>query len=242
MKIKASVTALFVAVGVLAAPLGANAATSTNCSNIPAPYAVYQGNNPAQIPAGTTITVYPNATPSGVVVQNFEIYVGGTKRSFTSGNSYKISTAEAGQSIYFVENAYCGGLSKQIKSTSYTIANYNSYTATPSGQVVGVKALAITVNPQTVAQNSGTAALPRYEAFITRGSWTAQPQSFTYQWFADGAAIPGATSGTLALTKANVTKKLSVQMTVTALGYSPYVYTTPAYVNSTLVSAVLNAK
>ena len=52
------------------------------------------------------------------------------------------------------------------------------------------------------------------------GTWGPSPVDLAYQWRADGAAIGGATSSSLAVTAGMVGKKLSVAVTGTKTGYA----------------------
>ena len=51
------------------------------------------------------------------------------------------------------------------------------------------------------------------------GSWSVTGSSYAYQWLADGAAISGATSSTLALTNAVKDKAITVRVVASQLGY-----------------------
>ncbi len=53
------------------------------------------------------------------------------------------------------------------------------------------------------------------------GTWTPTGATYTYQWLANGAAIVGATGSQYQLTPADVTKKLSVRVTASKVGYQP---------------------
>ncbi|WP_460853489.1 CHAP domain-containing protein [Nocardioides montaniterrae] len=48
------------------------------------------------------------------------------------------------------------------------------------------------------------------------GAWTGGPTRYTYGWYANGVAIPGATSSTFTPTPAQVTKKIGVRVTAYA--------------------------
>ena len=54
----------------------------------------------------------------------------------------------------------------------------------------------------------------------TTGVWSSAPGSYTYQWFADGVAIKGATLSTLVVAPGRVGQQLSVRVTATATGYA----------------------
>ena len=53
------------------------------------------------------------------------------------------------------------------------------------------------------------------------GSWTPAPSATSYQWLADGAAVPGATTRSLTPTPPVVGKRLSLRVTATRTGYKP---------------------
>lgn len=53
----------------------------------------------------------------------------------------------------------------------------------------------------------------------TAGAWSVTGASYAYQWYADGVAVPRAIGSTLALTREQVGKKLTVRVTASALGY-----------------------
>ena len=55
----------------------------------------------------------------------------------------------------------------------------------------------------------------------TPGSWAPTPDSASVQWYADGVAIPGATSWQLRLGQAQIDKRVTAAVTVRATGYKP---------------------
>jgi uncharacterized repeat protein (TIGR02543 family) len=58
------------------------------------------------------------------------------------------------------------------------------------------------------------------------GSWTVKPTTIGYQWFADGAAIPGATKSTYTIPTSRLGSQLSVRITATKAGYASLRYAT----------------
>jgi surface antigen len=60
------------------------------------------------------------------------------------------------------------------------------------------------------------------------GTWSSTPDSYAYQWFADGQAISGATASTLVLGPARVGQQVTVQVTASAAGYAAAIATSPA--------------
>ena len=72
----------------------------------------------------------------------------------------------------------------------------------------------------TAPQVSGIAEVDQVLS-VTPGSWSPAPQSATVQWYADGAAIPGATDSKLRLGQAQIDKRVTAAVTVRATGYKP---------------------
>ncbi len=56
---------------------------------------------------------------------------------------------------------------------------------------------------------------------LSPGTWNPAPSSLTYAWFADGAAIPGADTTTLALGPELVGRTITAQVTAVRTGYNP---------------------
>ena len=74
--------------------------------------------------------------------------------------------------------------------------------------------LANTVPPKV----TGTAAVG-VKVTATKGSWSATPSSYTYQWQANGTAISGATASTYTVPAALLGKKLTVTVTAVESGW-----------------------
>ncbi|MYU48359.1 glycoside hydrolase Chb [Streptomyces sp. SID7803] len=55
---------------------------------------------------------------------------------------------------------------------------------------------------------------------VARGTWTPTPSSYTYQWYAGGKAIKGATKTSLTLRTAQKGKKITVKVTARRTGHS----------------------
>jgi Carboxypeptidase regulatory-like domain len=66
---------------------------------------------------------------------------------------------------------------------------------------------------------SGTAKVG-YRLTATAGTWTPTGVALSYQWYASGAAVSGATGPSFLLTPAQLGKAMSVTITGTASGYS----------------------
>jgi hypothetical protein len=98
---------------------------------------------------------------------------------------------------------------------------YTPATAVSFGMKVSLKAaLAYTTRPKVTGTYKTGKTLS-----VSKGVWNPSATTVRYQWLKDGVAIPGATKGSLALTKAMKGHKVSVRVTATHAGYVPGVYT-----------------
>ncbi|MET8689774.1 Tat pathway signal protein [Streptomyces sp. NPDC004732] len=70
----------------------------------------------------------------------------------------------------------------------------------------------------TAPEATGTAAVGA-KLTATTGSWSATPSSYTYQWKANGEAIPDATTSTYKIPAAHLAKKLTVTVTAHKPGH-----------------------
>ncbi|MET0887600.1 MAG: carboxypeptidase regulatory-like domain-containing protein [Mycetocola sp.] len=78
-----------------------------------------------------------------------------------------------------------------------------------------------------VPKVTGTPALGGKLSAVT-GAWTPAPVGITYQWYADGVAIPGAKSSTFIVTTAQVGKPIRVRVTGSKVGYTAVAKTSVA--------------
>ena len=62
---------------------------------------------------------------------------------------------------------------------------------------------------------------------LTPTAWAPQPAKAKTQWYADGAALPGATGATLTLTRDQIGKKISARVTASSKGYKKSRATAP---------------
>ncbi|MBM7441510.1 hypothetical protein [Streptomyces sp. HB132] len=117
-------------------------------------------------------------------------------------------------------STYTAPASLQGKKLSVTV------TARRTGHTAG----AATTTAVTVAKGaapkatkaptvSGTAKVGKVLK-VARGTWTPAPSSYTYQWYAGGKAIKGATKTSLTLRTAQKDKKITVKVTARRTGHS----------------------
>ncbi|MGW7361964.1 hypothetical protein ACWGI8_00690 [Streptomyces sp. NPDC054841] len=71
----------------------------------------------------------------------------------------------------------------------------------------------------TLPAITGTAKVGR-TLTANRGTWTPVPTSYTYQWYANGVAITGATQPTLVLKSAQSGKRITVKVTAARTGHN----------------------
>ncbi|MFC9728944.1 hypothetical protein ACFWEO_21800 [Streptomyces roseolus] len=66
---------------------------------------------------------------------------------------------------------------------------------------------------------TGTARV-RATLVVSRGTWTESPASYTYQWYADGRAISGATRAAFTLTQAQKGQRITVKVSAHRAGHA----------------------
>lgn len=96
-------------------------------------------------------------------------------------------------------------------------ANWSSASATSNktGALDGAK-----LKNSSKPSVSGTMK-PGYRIWADPGAWDPKNVAIKYQWYADGAKVPGATDLTFNLFQEYVGKKLSVEITASMYGYEP---------------------
>jgi Lamin Tail Domain/Calcineurin-like phosphoesterase len=105
---------------------------------------------------------------------------------------------------------------KRISVTITATQNGYQTTSRTSAKTFAVAAGAITAGPVTI---SGTARVGSVLAARTSG-WTPSQAQLSYQWLANGAVIPGATSSQLVLKPNLVGKRLTLRVIAALAGYS----------------------
>ena len=144
----------------------------------------------------------------------------------TAGSSYAIQSADAGKTIYFVQTSECNGVVSTKQTATYKVASIKNFSNTQSPQIAFSDGLAASSN-----HKAGTTI------YVTRGGWSPAPQAYSYQWFKNGAPIPGATAGSYVLNSKETGSTFKVSVTVTSLGYAPYTYTSPGIVVTGLIAS-----
>lgn len=147
---------------------------------------------------GQTLTVDPGAwTPSGVQLA-YQWFLGDTALPGATGTSLVLTDAMAGRAVRVRVTGSYGSLEP--------LADWSAWT------------LQVLDRPVTIAAGTPTiVGTPKVgtELSIEVGSWTPSGLTFTYQWFADGGRIGGATGRTFTPTAAQAGARLSVDVTAT---------------------------
>lgn len=161
-------------------------------------------STPPSIPAvaqvGTPITAHPGIWPGGTLAR-YQWLAGGYPIPGATGRTYVPRPADAGKWLI---------VRVMTSKAGYT----NGLAYTQKSQPVRLGVLASDGRPEVTgtAKVGGTlqASLPAI---------TPAAETTTRQWFADGIAIPGATADTLALTPAQLGKRITYRAVATRRGY-----------------------
>ena len=168
--------------------------------------------------ATATFTSTPVPTLSGTVAQGqtltanigtwdaganltYQWNVGGSYNTAETGTTYTITGADAGKTIQLRVTGTKPGYTTVYKDSVATVAvPFQTFTQVTEPTIEGFPSsgLALNANP---------------------GLWD-DGAVFSYQWLANGTAIPGATSQLLQINDQSVGKRYSVRVTVTKLGYT----------------------
>lgn len=139
-------------------------------------------------------------------------YAAGSPISGANSSTLILSDNEAGKSITVRATAKRLDFTDRAwTSAAYGPVAYNSWTST------GVPTLV----------TDGTPTVGEVVSVATGDGWSPTPDSFTYQWKRNGAAI-GATTGTYTLRSSDAGAQISVSVTPVKPGYGPVSQTTSA--------------
>ena len=202
-----------VAVQVTATRAGYSPATATSVATAGVVPATFQNTGDPSVQGTPRVGVALRALPGGWSPEptlGYQWLAGGTPIAGATASTFTPTAAQAGKTLTVRVTARRPGYLTSVVDSPVTAAvlpGTNSVTTVPeiSGRpVVG----------QTLTATSGT--------------WAVPPTSVAYAWFADGKAVPGATSSKLAVTRALLDQRITVAVTATADGYAPLVATSAA--------------
>lgn len=182
-----------VEVAVTGADGSTTTATTVNAYRVAvAPVPTLSGSTPA----GSTLSARPGAWTPGTSL-SYQWLAGGIDIPGATRSTYVPTQAQGGQRI-------------AVRVTG-TLDGYQTLSRTSRETSNRVMAWAVPTVSGTVAYGSTLTAKV--------GPWSPGT-SFTYQWYADGAAISGATSSTLKLGTAQKGKRISVKVKGAQPGYT----------------------
>lgn len=143
---------------------------------------------------GSTLTATPGTWTTGTTL-TYQWYADGTAISGATKKTHKLTSAQKDKKVQVKVTGKKSGYATVTKSSSSTA--YVQIAPTPT--------------------ISGT---PRVTNTLTakRGTWSSGT-TFTYQWYANGAAISGATKSTLTLSASRAGKTITVKVTGKKSGY-----------------------
>lgn len=131
---------------------------------------------------------------------SYQWRVDGKPVSGATGTSYKVRTSDRGKRITVTVTARRDGYSTVSKTSAATARVANPFTTTRKPTISGT----VRVGSTLMARVSG---------------WSPTPSTLRYQWYADGKAIPGATSSKLKLTSSRYGARITVKVTASRSGY-----------------------
>ncbi|MER5964402.1 hypothetical protein [Streptomyces sp. NPDC002057] len=118
-----------------------------------------------------------------------------------TGSTYVVPASVVGKKLTVTVTAHrTGHLSGAHTTVGYTVAAGLAPKATKAPSLTGTVKVGRTLT-------------------LNRGTWAPAPTSYTYQWYANGRAISGATRTTLTLAKAQRGAKITVKVTAHRTGH-----------------------
>lgn len=194
-----------------------------------APTATVQPSIAGTPKVGETLTVNaPTWSGTGTTANTYQWLRDGQPVTGATAPTYVVTEADAGKAI-------------TVKATGKR-AGYADGTATSAP--VTVTAVDKPMTPTVAPSISGFTEVGR-TLTASPGSWSAPDAEFTYAWRRDGITIPGETRPTYVVQLADIGKRLTVDVTATATGFTETVAsaTTAGTVNRlTSVTAAKLAK
>jgi len=161
---------------------------------------VYLGNGFAILRSGSSLswTSLASQTPNWVPL--------GTAASTGDEATYSVSVSRGSTPTV----AWFSGRSGHVALFPVTASPLPPHPGAVTPTIVSNSVPVITGTPQVGKQLNAS-----------NGTWTPTPDSYTYQWYASGALITGATANTYTPTGANAGKLIRVVVTAAKAGYNP---------------------
>jgi len=196
-------TRLLTVVATVAALLLAGLATPETANAATAPRALTATPTPhisGATTVGSTVKAAAGTWKPVPVKVKFAWKRNGQAIAHAGASTYKLSTADIGRKI--------------TVTTTGSRAGYKTVSRT-SGAVIGVGVL----TDQPVPTISGGARADQTLTAVA-GSWAPAPVTLNYQWFSNGAAIPGATGSTFTPGVGQLGASITVSIAASKPGYT----------------------
>jgi subtilisin family serine protease len=166
-------------------------------------YGVFEADKPyitgAPVPGATVYAKVPGWAPSRSRT-TYQWKANGYAISGATGSSYRVPAKHQGKTLTVtVKGSRDGYTSKSVTSAGRVVGK--AFSSSPTPTIAGTK----TVGAKLTAG---------------AGTWRPGPSGLSYQWYADGRPISGATGKTLALKGPQVGKKITVAVTAKRSGYA----------------------
>ncbi|WP_073810399.1 hypothetical protein [Streptomyces sp. CB02261] len=151
---------------------------------------------------GGKVTAVVGAWSPAPTSYTYQWRVNGLAIPGATGASYVLPPAALGKKLTVTVAAHrTGHLSGAYTTAGYTVA------------------LGLAPKATTAPYVTGTVRVGRVLT-LNRGAWTPAPTSYTYQWYANGRAIAGATRATHTLTAAQRGTRITVKVTAHRTGHT----------------------
>jgi len=149
---------------------------------------------------GQRLTAAAGTWAPAPVSVTYQWYRGGTAITGSTASTYALTSSDLGASMTVKVTGRKLGYATTTKSSTATVAVAHGLITPATPVITGALRVGSTVT-----------AVP--------GIWTPTPAAFAYQWYRNGVAVTGATTGTFALTTYDFGKTITVRVAGSKAGY-----------------------
>ena len=150
---------------------------------------------------GATLTAQPGAWRPYPVLMTYQWTVDGVPFPGATKQTFAVPASASGKTITVTATGNVTGYAAASRTSSATTAVTGGTLAGPTPTITGTAQVG-----QTLTANPGT--------------WGPAPVNLAYQWFANGTALSGATSGTLVVPGAALNQPITVRVTASKSGFT----------------------
>jgi len=149
---------------------------------------------------GATLTAKVGTWVPAASAYSYQWYRSGKAISGATKSTYKLTASDSGKKITVKVTGKATGYTTASKtSASKSLAKF--FTTNGAVKITGTVKVGSTVKASV-------------------GTWSPKPSSYSYQWYANGVAISGATKSSYKVPASTVGKKLTVKVTAKRSGYA----------------------